>query len=227
MVPALIELKAVNKSYREGNDRLHALSDVNLKIEAGEFVAIMGPSGSGKSTLANVIAGLDVTDSGTVVVDGVDLAKARDNQLSQYRNQHIGFVFQSFNLQPRYTVIENVMVPLMLAGVGLKQRRAVAQKCLTEVGLAGRAKSFPTELSGGERQRVSIARALAATPSIIIADEPTGNLDSARGREIIELLRQLNRRGITLLVITHDTGIAAQAKRVLNIKDGRVSEKRG
>jgi putative ABC transport system ATP-binding protein len=223
---ALIELKSISKDYRTGDETLHALADVNLTIKPGEFIAIIGPSGSGKSTLANIIGGLDKPDAGVVEVEGADLAKASDKELSKYRNQHIGFVFQAFNLQPTYTALENVMLPLMLAGMSKKERRARAEECLKAVGLGERMKHKPTELSGGQRQRVSIARALAGKPSIIIADEPTGNLDSAKGHEIIELLKDLNQQGITLIIITHDLELAKLAGRVLTIKDGRMKEGR-
>jgi len=223
---ALIELTSVSKDYRVGDETLHALSNINLSIHPGEFIAIIGPSGSGKSTLANIIGGLDRPDAGTVTVEGADLAKASDRQLSAYRNQHIGFVFQAFNLQATYTALENVMLPLVLAGVSKKERRARAEDCLKAVGLAERMKHKPGELSGGQRQRVSIARALAGKPSIIIADEPTGNLDSGRGQEIMNLLENLNRQGITLIIITHDLNLAKRASRVLTIKDGVMKEAR-
>jgi putative ABC transport system ATP-binding protein len=222
----LIELKSVSKDYRTGDETLHALQDVNLSIKPGEFIAIIGPSGSGKSTLANIIGGLDKPDAGTVLVEGDDLAKASDKALSKYRNQHIGFVFQAFNLQPSLTALENVELPLLLAGVGKKDRRARAEDCLKAVGLAERMKHKPTELSGGQRQRVSIARALAGKPSIIIADEPTGNLDSAKGQEIMNLLEDLHKQGITLIIITHDLELAKRAGRVLTIKDGRMKDPR-
>ncbi|MDB5178638.1 MAG: ABC-type antimicrobial peptide transport system, ATPase component [Patescibacteria group bacterium] len=224
--PALIELKSVSKDYTIGDETLHALANVSLSIKPGEFIAITGPSGSGKSTLANIIGGLDKPDSGSVEVEGADLAKAGDRQLSVYRNKHIGFVFQAFNLQPTYTALENVMLPLVLAGAGGKERKARAQECLNDVGLADRMSHRPTQLSGGQRQRVSIARALANKPSIIIADEPTGNLDSAKGREIMTLLAGLNKQGITLIIITHDMEVAKQASRVLSIHDGAVKEGR-
>ncbi len=220
----LIELKDVTKTYKVGDEVLHALDGVNLVINPGEFVAIIGPSGSGKSTLANAIGGLDRPNSGSIMVEGQDLAKMRDRQLSEYRNKKIGFVFQSFNLQPQYTVVENVMLPLVLGGIGAKERRTRAEEAVKAVGLADRMKHKPTELSGGQRQRVAIARALSNTPSIIIADEPTGNLDSAKGQEIMTLLRQLNSKGITLIIITHDMEIAKLAKRVLSIKDGKVTD---
>jgi putative ABC transport system ATP-binding protein len=223
-MPAAIELREVSRNYRMGDEVIHALDRVSATIQQGEFVAITGPSGSGKSTLANIIGGLDTPDSGTVHVGGIQLAKAADRQLSAYRNQTIGFVFQSFNLQPTATALENVMLPLMLARIPARQRRARAIECLTEVGLANRLRHKPTELSGGQRQRVAIARALATNPSIIIADEPTGNLDSERGREILELLKRLNKDGITLLVITHEAEIAEVAGRVMHIKDGKITD---
>jgi putative ABC transport system ATP-binding protein len=223
---ALIELKSVSKDYTIGDETLHALAGVDLIIKPGEFIAIIGPSGSGKSTLANIIGGLDKPDAGTVTVDGTDLAKAGDKELSKYRNQHIGFVFQAFNLQPTYTVLENVMLPLVLAGVSAKERKERATQCLTDVGLADRLKHHPSELSGGQRQRVSIARALAGNPSIVIADEPTGNLDSQKGHEIMDLLQGLNKKGLTLIVITHDMEIAKRAGRILSIHDGVMREGR-
>lgn len=220
----MIELKNISKKYKMGEEIIKALDGVNLKIEKGEFVAIVGPSGSGKTTLANIIGGLDTPDSGEVSVDGVDITRAKDSLLSQYRNKKIGFVFQTFNLQPNYTALENVMVPLIFARMGLGERKKRAETCLKAVGLENRAKHKPTELSGGERQRVAIARALANSPEIIIADEPTGNLDSKKGSEIISILKDLNREGkISLIVITHDQGIAREASRVINIKDGRIS----
>jgi putative ABC transport system ATP-binding protein len=223
---ALIELKSVSKDYRTGDETLHALAGVNFTVHPGEFIAIIGPSGSGKSTLANIIGGLDRPDAGTVLVEGQDLAKASDKDLSAYRNQHIGFVFQAFNLQASYTALENVELPLMLAGMSKKDRRTRAEDCLRAVGLGERMKHKPTELSGGQRQRVSIARALAGKPSIIIADEPTGNLDSAKGHEIMDLLENLHKEGITLIVITHDLELARRAGRVITIKDGILKEGR-
>ncbi len=225
MAQALIELSGVTKTYKIGDETLNALDNVSLHINAGDFVAITGPSGSGKSTLANIIGGLDTPDSGIVTVDGEDLSKVSDKKLSMYRNKHIGFVFQSFNLQASYNSVENVMMPLVFGKVGNKERKARATDCLKAVGLGDRLKHLPNQLSGGQRQRVSIARALANEPSIIIADEPTGNLDSARGEEIIELLKNLNKNGITLIIITHDPNIAKQAGRVLTIHDGKMSER--
>lgn len=218
----VIELKNLTKTYRLGDETLNALDDVNCTIASGEFVAITGPSGSGKSTLANIIGGLDRPTGGTVIVDGEDLSHVHDKQLSDYRNRHIGFVFQSFNLQGTQTALENVMLPLVFARIKPSERKARAKECLEMVGLGDRLKHRPTQLSGGQRQRVAIARALAVKPSIILADEPTGNLDSARGEEIMKLLRDLNKQGITLIVITHDMSIAKQADRVIQIKDGKM-----
>lgn len=221
---AVIELKNVTKTYRLGDEVLNALDGVNCTVQSGEFVAITGPSGSGKSTLANIVGGLDQPSSGTVAVDGQDLSHVHDKALSDYRNRHIGFVFQSFNLQGSQTALENVMLPLIFARMKPAERRARAKECLEAVGLGDRLKHKPSQLSGGQRQRVAIARALAVKPAIILADEPTGNLDSARGEEIMKLLKELNKQGITLVVITHDMGIARQADRIIEIKDGKVSK---
>lgn len=224
-MPAVIELQNVTKTYHLGDETLHALDSINFSVERGEFIAITGPSGSGKSTLANIIGGLDRPSSGTVVVDGNDLSHVRDRKLSDYRNKHIGFVFQSFNLQATQTAVENVMLPLIFARVKPKERKARAIECLQAVGLGDRLKHRPNQLSGGQRQRVAIARALATNPSIIIADEPTGNLDSSRGAEIMDLLKGLNKaHGITLIVITHDMSIAKQAGRIVQIKDGHIGK---
>jgi putative ABC transport system ATP-binding protein len=220
---AVIELKDLTKTYKLGDEVLNALDHVDCTIQSGEFVAITGPSGSGKSTLANIIGGLDRPTSGSVVVDGQDLSHVRDRQLSDYRNHHIGFVFQSFNLTGTQTALENVMLPLVFARMKPGARKARAKECLEAVGLGDRLRHKPTQLSGGQRQRVAIARALAVKPSIILADEPTGNLDTARGDEIMKLLKDLNKQGITLIVITHDPSIARQADRTIQIKDGKVA----
>ncbi len=206
----------------------------NLKIfveaarrreEALDHVLLHGPPGLGKTTLANIIGGLDHADAGSVIVGGNELAKTRDNKLSEYRNSHIGFVFQSFNLQGTNTALENVMMPLVFSKMKPKERKARATECLELVGLGDRLKHRPSQLSGGQRQRVAIARALAVNPKIVIADEPTGNLDSAKGVEIMALLNELNQKGITLLIITHDESVAAQASRVVEIRDGKLKEK--
>lgn len=226
---ALIECLGLTKTYTLGDEVVHALDGVSLSIEHGDFVAICGPSGSGKSTLANMIGGLDQPDDGSVVVNGNDLAKAKDKELAAYRNANIGFVFQSFNLQTHETALENVMSPLVIGGVGSKrERRAKAMAALDKMGLGDRANHKPSQLSGGQRQRVAIARALVNEPNVVIADEPTGNLDSQRGSAVMDELARLNRDdGITLLIITHDLNIARRAKRVLNIVDGKLSELRG
>jgi putative ABC transport system ATP-binding protein len=218
-----IQLKAVSRTYVMGKENLAALDSINLDVAEGEFVAIMGPSGSGKSTLANVIGGLDKPNTGTITVDNEEINRLNDSRLSSYRNKKIGFVFQAFNLLPTYTALENVMVPLILAGFSPGERKAKAYECLKLVGLEGRADHKPNQLSGGERQRVSIARALVNDPKIIIADEPTGNLDSKKSEEIVTLLKNLNRKNkITLIVITHDPNVAKQADRTLHMRDGKI-----
>ncbi len=221
-MPAVIELESVTRTYHLGDEVLNALDGVSLNVQQGEFLAITGPSGSGKSTLANIIGGLDRPTSGSVVVDGDDLSHLHDAKLSAYRNHHIGYVFQSFNLQGTQTALENVMMPLVFSRMRPKARKQRATECLQAVGLGDRLKHKPGQLSGGQRQRVAIARALAVKPSIIIADEPTGNLDSARGAEIIKLLKELNKQGITLIVITHDMNVAREAHRVIQIHDGKL-----
>jgi putative ABC transport system ATP-binding protein len=224
-MPAAVELSNVTRAYKMGDEVIRALDNVSVTIHPAEFVAITGPSGSGKSTLANIIGGLDVPDSGSVTIGGMQLARAADRDLSEYRNNTIGFVFQSFNLQATATALENVALPLVLGRMPARQRRARATECLEMVGLGDRLRHKPSQLSGGQRQRVAIARALATRPSIIIADEPTGNLDSERGASIVELLKRLNDDGITLIVITHDAATATMARRILHIKDGRLTEK--
>jgi putative ABC transport system ATP-binding protein len=221
---SIIQLKSVSKIYKMGKENVIALDSVNLDVDEGEFVAIMGPSGSGKSTLANVIGGLDKVNSGTIIVDGQELNKLNDKHLSEYRNKKVGFVFQAFNLIPIFTAQENVTLPLILTGVSSKIRKQKAYDCLKIVGLEGRVEHKPSELSGGERQRVSIARALVNEPKIIIADEPTGNLDSKKSTEIISILKKLNVNSkITLIVITHDPNVAHEADRILNMQDGKIS----
>ena len=225
---AFVQCSGLHKTYNVGGEEVKALDNVSLTVEKGDFIAICGPSGSGKSTLANVIGGLDQPDAGSVMVDGVDLAQAKDKQLSEYRNSRIGFVFQSFNLQAHESALENVIAPLVIGGVGKKkERHEKGIKALERVGLGDRAKHKPTQLSGGQRQRVAIARALVNDPQLIIADEPTGNLDSSRGADVMKELERLNAEGITLIIITHDANVADRAKRVLDIRDGRISERAG
>ncbi len=219
----MIELRDVTRTYRMGAEEIHALDHVNLTIADGEFVAVVGPSGSGKSTLLHVIGGLDTPTGGQVLVDGQDLSQAGDRELARFRNRRIGFVFQTFNLQPTYTALENVALPLVFARVPPKERRQRAQAALEAVGLADRLRHRPGQLSGGERQRVAIARALIADPAYLLADEPTGNLDSATSREIVGLLDRLHReRGLTVVLVTHDAEMAALAGRQIALRDGRI-----
>lgn len=222
-----ISLSHVSRFFYLGEEKIHALRDATLEIEVGEYVAITGPSGSGKSTLANLIAGLDTPDEGKITVGGLELSTATDRQHSEYRSKTIGFVFQSFNLQTHLTAGENVMLPLVIAGVSPARRAERSRECLELVGLGDRTNQMVNKLSGGQRQRVSIARALANEPTLIIADEPTGNLDQANGESVMETLTQLNRDlGITLLLITHDSSIAARAPRVIELVDGVLTDRR-
>jgi len=221
----MIKLDNITKEYRMGEDIVHAVSGISLEIKEGEFVALVGPSGSGKSTPMHIIGGLDTPTSGRVVVDGQDLSRASDKELSRYRNEKIGFVFQAFNLHPTYTATENVALPLIFSGIGQRKRMKMAAEALEIVGLAERASHRPNQLSGGEKQRVSIARALVTQPKILLADEPTGNLDSRNGKHVMELLSQLNKeKGITLIIVTHDMEIAAVAGRIIKMRDGKIVE---
>lgn len=219
----MIEVKNVSKSYKMGKEQVIALKDVSLKIDKGEFVAIIGPSGSGKSTLMHIIGGLDTPSIGNVYIEGNDISKLKDKQLSKYRNEKIGFVFQAFNLENSQTALENVMMPLIFAGVSKKERKARALQALEQVGLKDLAKHKPNEMSGGQRQRVSIARALVNNPEIIFADEPTGNLDSKSGESIMELFHEINNKGYTIIMVTHNPNEANKAKRVIRIKDGELT----
>ncbi|MGD8398996.1 MAG: ABC transporter ATP-binding protein [Anaerolineae bacterium] len=219
----MIELESVTRTYKMGSEEIHALDGVDLVIGDGEFVAVVGPSGSGKSTLLHVVGGLDTPTSGRVVVDGQDLGVASDRELARFRNRRIGFVFQTFNLQPTYTAVENVALPLVFARVPPREREVRARQALGTVGLAERFKHHPAELSGGERQRVAIARALVTDPAYILADEPTGNLDTATSEEVVGLLGTLHReRGLTVLMVTHDREMAALAGRQIALRDGRI-----
>ena len=219
---ALIVLGNIRKSYRLGGVDIHALDGVDLSIHQNEFVALMGPSGSGKSTLMNVLGCLDSPTSGKYALNGKDVGSMRDRQLSEIRNTEIGFVFQSFNLLPRMSSLDNVALPLVYAGISSKQRRARAQEMLELVGLGDRLKNKPNQLSGGQRQRVAIARALANQPSLVLADEPTGNLDSTTAQEIMEMLTKVNAQGNTIVVVTHEREIAEYAQRIIHLKDGRI-----
>ncbi len=222
----LIRLEHLVKTYHLGEETVQALDGVSLTIRQGEFVAIIGPSGSGKSTLMHVLGGLDTPTAGRVVVGGRELSRASDRELAGYRNQSIGFVFQTFNLHPTYDALENVALPLIFAGVAPGKRRQQALAALAEVGLQHRAHHRPNQLSGGERQRVAIARALVTDPQILLADEPTGNLDTKNGNLIMDILTQLNQKGLTLVIVTHNPDIARQAGRVINMADGRIVEER-
>ena len=223
MAKAIIELQKVTRTYRLGKEPLHALNNVTFQVKEGEYVAITGASGSGKSTLVNVIGGLDTPTIGTVIVNGQDLSHMPDDQLSVYRNQSIGFVFQSFNLQITNTALENVMLPLVFCGMKQEDRKKLATEYLQAVGLSERLHHKPNELSSGQQQLVAIARALVMKPKILIADEPTGNLDSARGLEILEILRKINKQGTTLLMVTHDPNTAHLADRIVLMRDGSLS----
>ncbi|MCR3757400.1 ABC transporter ATP-binding protein [Clostridium felsineum] len=220
----MIEVKNVSKTYKMGKEIVTALNNVNLKIDDGEFVAIVGPSGSGKSTLMHLVGGLDTPTIGSICVDNKDISKLKDKEMSKYRNRKIGFVFQAFNLENTQTALENVMMPLIFAGVNGGLRREKAKKALEMVGLKDKEKHRPSEMSGGQRQRVSIARALVNEPQIIFADEPTGNLDSKNGALIMKLLEDLNEKGYTIIMVTHNMEEAKKAKRVIRIKDGQVEE---
>ena len=218
----LIELKDVYKIYPMGDETVHALDGVSLSIDQGEFVAIVGSSGSGKSTAMNIIGCLDVPTSGSYHLGGVDVSTMDDDQQAEIRNKMLGFIFQQYNLIPQLSVLENVELPLLYAGVPAEERRDRAIRSLERVGLADKWKHLPSQLSGGQQQRVSIARALAGSPSVILADEPTGALDSRTGREVLSFLKQLNREGDTVVLITHDNSIAVRADRIIRLQDGRI-----
>jgi putative ABC transport system ATP-binding protein len=218
----VIDIQAIGKTYRIGEVEVHALRSVDLNIKKGEYVALMGPSGSGKSTLMNVLGCLDTPSRGTYVLNGTQVSKMTDNELAEIRNKEIGFIFQTFNLLARNTAIDNVALPLVYAGVSKKERITRAEKTLTDVGLGDRMEHKPNELSGGQRQRVAIARALVNNPSIILADEPTGNLDTKTSHEIMDLLEQIHENGNTVIIVTHEEDIAKRAKRIVRLRDGVV-----
>lgn len=218
----LLQLINVSKIYRPETQPIQALKKVNLKIKKGEFVAIMGPSGSGKSTLMHIAGCLDVPTSGKVIFERTDVSKLEELALAKIRNKKVGFVFQTFNLLPRTTALENVMLPLLYADFSYQQMRSAATKVLNAVGLGERVHHFPNQLSGGEQQRVAIARALVTNPTIIFADEPTGNLDTKAGEEIMKILAKLNKEDHTIVVVTHEVHIARFAKRIVKIKDGEI-----
>ncbi len=218
----ILSMKGINKSYPMGEDELQVLFDVNFEVYQKEFVAVLGPSGSGKSTLMNIIGCLDTATSGSYILNGQDISKLKDKELATVRNQDIGFVFQNFQLLGRMSALDNVILPLIYARVSSKERKNRAMMLLNKVGLGDKMQNNPKQLSGGQQQRVAIARAMVTNPSIILADEPTGALDQATGAQIMELFKELNREGKTIIMITHDPKIARQAQRIVHILDGRI-----
>lgn len=222
MSQAVLEIKGIGKTYVIGDVVVEALRSVDLQINKGEYVALMGPSGSGKSTLMNILGCLDTPSRGKYLLNGTDVSHMSDNELAQIRNKEIGFIFQTFNLLARNTSLENVALPLVYAGVGKKERLAIARESLKSVGLADRVDHKPNELSGGQRQRVAIARALVNKPAIILADEPTGNLDTKTSHEIMDLLEEIHQQGNTVIIVTHEEDIAKRAKRIVRLRDGLI-----
>lgn len=220
----MIELKHIYKSFTLGEEKVKALNNINFKVEKGEFVSIIGPSGSGKSTLMNILGLLDVPDSGEYNLDGLQIKSTKDNTLAEIRNKKIGFIFQNFNLLPKMNALENVELPLTYRGMKNDEMEKIAYEYLAKVGLKGREKHLPSQLSGGQQQRVAVARALAGKPEIILADEPTGALDSKTSKELMNLLAKLNDEGQTIILITHDINVAKRAKRVVKILDGKLYE---
>ena len=220
----VISLDKIVKNYYVGTITVEALRSVDIEIGTNEYVAIMGPSGSGKSTLMNLIGALDTPTSGEYILNGTDVSKMDDNRLAEIRNSEIGFIFQTFNLLPRYTALENVTLPLIYAGIGKNERIELAKKTLAEVGLEDRMEHRPNELSGGQRQRVAVARALVNNPSIILADEPTGNLDSKTSVDIMKLFGQIHQRGNTIILVTHEESIARYAHRIIRLLDGEIDK---
>ena len=218
----LIELRNVTKRYRVGEQEIDALAGIDLEIDQGEFASIIGPSGSGKSPLMHLLGCLDTPSSGTMILDGIDVSRASENRLAEMRNQKIGFVFQAFNLLNKFNVLQNVELPMIYSSVPAKERRRRALNAIDRVGLANRVHNTPLQLSGGQMQRVAIARALVNDPRIIFADEPTGNLDSVTGATILEMFRELSAQGRTIVLVTHDNGIAAKTNRRIEIRDGKI-----
>ena len=224
MQKSLITIKDIGRKYVIGSEVIHALKSVSLEINKGEFVALMGPSGSGKSTLMNILGCLDTATKGQYILNGINVSQMTDNELAEVRNKEIGFVFQTFNLLPRSTSLDNVALPLIYAGAGKKERDARATKALENVGLGNRVTHKPNELSGGQRQRVAIARALINNPSIILADEPTGNLDTKTSIEIMSLLEEIHSKGNTIILVTHEEDIAQHAHRIVRMRDGLIEK---
>lgn len=220
----LIQIENIGRKYIIGSEKIHALKSVSLHIKKGEFVALMGPSGSGKSTLMNILGCLDTPSKGTYMLNGINVSDMSENELAEVRNKEIGFVFQTFNLLPRNTALENVALPLIYAGFSKKKREEQAMKALTDVGLENRVDHRPNELSGGQRQRVAVARALINNPSIILADEPTGNLDTKTSIEIMGLMENIHAKGNTIILVTHEEDIAQHAHRIVRMRDGLIED---
>lgn len=223
----VLELKEIYKDYMQGKDAVPVLKDINLIVDEGEYLAIMGPSGSGKSTLMNILGCLDRQTSGMFIFDDNDISVCKDRELSEIRNTKIGFVFQNFNLLPRESALENVELPLLYAGTDKKERREKAMEALIKVGLEDRMDFKPTQLSGGQKQRVAIARAMVNNPRLLLADEPTGALDTKSGEQVMELFKKLNDEGVTVIMITHERDIAKHAKRIVFIRDGELTDFNG
>lgn len=219
----MIEISGVNKTFILGDSTVHALANINLRIEQGEYMSVMGPSGSGKSTLLNMLGLLDRPDNGSYSLNGVDTQTLDENERARLRREQIGFVFQSYHLIPRLTARENMEMPLMLAGIPAKQRRETVADILEKLGIARRGDHLPNQLSGGERQRVAIGRSIIMKPALLLADEPTGNLDSRSGAEVTDILESLNREGITLLIVTHDSSMGERARRRIRMVDGAIA----
>ena len=222
MQQSIIKLENVCKDYKMGESIVKAVCNVNLDIKRGDFLAVVGPSGSGKSTMMNLIGALDLASQGDIFLDSQNIEHLGESELAQIRGKKVGFVFQTFNLIPTLTALENIALPMIFQGTGKEEREERALQLLNDVGLSKRANHLPGELSGGERQRVAIARALANNPEVILADEPTGNLDSKTGKEIINMFKKLNKQGKTVIMITHDLNIARQAKRIIKLRDGEI-----
>lgn len=218
----IIRLKDVCKNYQMGDSIVKAVSDINIKINRGDFVAIVGPSGSGKSTMMNMVGALDIATKGDIFLDNLNIEKLHESDLAQIRGKKIGFVFQTFNLIPTLTALENVMLPMVFQRVPYEERKMRAEKLLTDIGLGHRLYHLPGQLSGGERQRVALARALANDPEVILADEPTGNLDSKRGQEVADMFNKLSKEGRTIILVTHDPEIAKHADKIYRLKDGKI-----
>lgn len=222
MTKAIIKLEKVKKTFQMGDFVVEAVKDISLTINKGDFVAIVGPSGSGKSTMMNLVGALDLATEGKIFLDGLDIEKLEESELAQIRGKKIGFVFQTFNLIPTLTALENVMLPMIFQNVPLEEREEKAEKLLEDIGLGHRLTHLPSELSGGERQRVALARALANDPEVILADEPTGNLDTKRSKEVAEMFVKLSKEGKTIILVTHDMDIAKYAKKIYHLRDGEI-----